>query len=337
MSSHEVICVREPRPGVHGSGSPRLLDQVGLALRARHYSPRTEKAYVGWIRRFILFHGKRHPAELCAPEVNAFLTKLAVEDHVSASTQTEALSAILFLYRHVLNVDLGDLEIVRARRPQHLPVVLTRQEVTSILNHLAGTKWLIAACMYGTGMRLNECLNLRVHDCDFSNRQIVIRRGKGAKDRYTMLPEAIASPLQEHLKAVRAIHRCDIDAGWGRVVLPEALDRKYPRAGGEWRWQWVFPQAKRWRNKATGEQGRHHMDPSLVQSAIKQAVADAGVTKRATCHTLRHSFATHLLEDGYDIRTVQELLGHKDVKTTMIYTHVLNRGPNAVRSPLDKS
>lgn len=315
---------------------PKLLDQLREALRSRHYSRRTEQTYCLWVRRYIHFHNVRHPAEMAEPEINAFLTHLAVKLRVSASTQNQALSALLFLYRHVLGQQIGDLgEVIRARKPKRLPVVMTRAEVKAVLGCLRGDKWLVASLMYGAGLRLMECLRLRVQDIDFSRNEITVRDGKGGKDRITMLPESLKMPLSDHLRRVKAIHKKDRDSGWGRVQMPKALDRKYPNAPIDWRWQWVFPQETRWANTKTGEEGRHHMDESLVQRAVKDAVANAGLTKRATCHTFRHSFATHLLEGGYDIRTVQELLGHKDVKTTMIYTHVLNRGPAGVRSPVD--
>jgi integron integrase len=312
------------------------MEQIRQALRSRHYSPRTEQAYIHWVRQFIFHHHVRHPAKMAEPEINAFLTHLAVERKVSASTQNQALSALLFLYRHVLGRPIGDLgEVIRARKPTRLPVVMTRDEVKSVLDRLNGDKWLMASLLYGTGMRLMECLRLRVQDIDFTRNEVLVRDGKGAKDRITMLPESLKAPLREHLAKVKAIHEQDLADGWGRVQLPTALERKYPNAPIDWRWQWVFPQEKRWTNPETREQGRHHIDESLVQKAIRAAVTGAGLTKRATCHTFRHSFATHLLEGGYDIRTVQELLGHNDVKTTMIYTHVLNRGPSGVRSPVD--
>lgn len=315
---------------------PRLLDQVRAALKSRHYSERTAKAYVHWIRRYIHFHNKRHPDQMAEPEINAFLTHLAVEAKVSASTQNQALSALLFMYRHVLRREVDELgEVVRARKSRRLPVVLSRDEVKQVLDHLSDDKWLIAALLYGSGLRLTECLRLRVQDIDFGRHEIQVRDGKGSHDRVTMLPTSLERPLKEHLRQVQASHRRDLADGWGRVELPQALERKYVNAATDWRWQWVFPQVKRWRNPQTGQQGRHHMDPSLVQKAVTQAVRRAGLTKRATCHTFRHSFATHLLADGYDIRTVQELLGHKDVRTTMIYTHVLNRGGKGVRSPVD--
>jgi len=313
------------------------MDRVRDALRVRRYSIRTERSYCGWIRRYILFHGKRHPLEMGEREINAFLTDLAVRGRVSASTQNQALSALLFLYRHVLGREVGDLSgVVRARKPRRLPVVLTREEVRALLENLPDDKRMMASVMYGSGLRLMECLRLRVQDLDFSGGRILVRDGKGGKDRRTMLPESLSVPLQEHLMRVKALHEKDLKEGWGRVPLPGALDRKYRHGPKEWRWQWVFPQETRWRNSATGEQGRHHMDPSLIQKAVKEAANRAGISKRATTHTFRHSFATHLIEAGYDIRTVQELLGHKDVSTTMIYTHVLNRGGMGVKSPLDR-
>jgi integron integrase len=327
--------VATPRPA-GGPGGPKLLDQLREALRSRYYSRRTEQTYCHWIKRFIYFHNVCHPAEMGEPEINAFLTHLAVKQKVSASTQNQALSALLFLYRHAIAREVGDLgEVIRARKPTRLPVVMTREEVKAVLGQLTGDKWLMASLMYGAGLRLMECLRLRVQDIDFSRHEILVRDGKGAKDRITMLAESLKTPLQDHLKQVKAIHERDLADGWGRVLMPDALDRKYPNAPKDWRWQWVFPQQHRWRNSRTGEQGRHHVDESLVQKAVRQAVTAARLTKRATCHTFRHSFATHLLEGGYDIRTVQELLGHRDVKTTMIYTHVLNRGPSGVRSPVD--
>jgi integron integrase len=315
---------------------PKLLERLSIALRARHYSPRTERTYRLWVKRFIFFHHVRHPAEMAEPEINAFLTHLAVVERVSASTQNQALAALLFLYRHVIGRGVGDVgHVIRARTPERIPVVLTREEVKAVLAMLAGDKWLMASLMYGAGLRLMECLRLRVQDMDFQRSEIFVRDGKGAKDRVTMLPGSLKVPLMKHLNRVKALHDNDLAEGWGRVQMPFALDRKYPNAPKDWRWQWVFPQENRWRETRTGKEGRHHMDASLLQKAVKEAVLSAGVTKRATCHTFRHSFATHLLESGHDIRTVQELLGHKDVKTTMIYTHVLNRGPGAVQSPAD--
>ncbi len=313
-----------------------LMGQMHAALRARHYGRRTEQAYSLWVRRFIRFHGVRHPTQMGEREINAFLTHLAVDEHVSASTQNQALAALLFLYRHVLGRQVGELgDVVRARKPARLPVVLTRDEVKAVLAHLTGDEWLMASLMYGTGLRLTECLRLRVQDIDFSRGQITVRDGKGGKDRVTMLPQSLKAPLQTHLKTVKRLHEHDLAAGWGRVQLPDALERKYPKAPTDWRWQWAFPQERRWKNGRTGEQGRHYVHETILQRAVKNAVAEAGVVKRASCHTLRHSFATHLLEAGYDIRTIQELLGHKDVRTTMIYTHVLDRGGLGVRSPVD--
>jgi integron integrase len=318
------------------SQPPKLLDRLAEALRSRHYSRRTEQAYRHWVKRFIFFHNVRHPAEMAEPEINAFLTHLAVKERVSASTQTQALCALVFLYRHIIGYQVGNLgEIIRARKPTRVPVVMTREEVKAVLTNLSGDRWLMASLMYGAGLRLTECLRLRVQDIDSSRNEILVRDGKGAKDRITVLPESLKVPLQDHLRTVKAIHERDLAEGFGRVQLPMALDRKYPNAPKDWRWQWVFPQGHRWINPVTREQGRHHIDESLVQKAVRDAVTRAGLTKRATCHTFRHSFATHLLESGYDIRTVQELLGHNDVKTTMIYTHVLNRGAAGVRSPMD--
>jgi integron integrase len=316
--------------------APKLLTQVRYALRSRHYSKRTEETYLLWIRRFIFFHNVRHPKEMAEREVNQFLTHLAIKERVSASTQNQALSALLFLYRYVLDRPLGQLgEVIRARKSKRLPVVLTRDEVKAVLRRLGGEQRLVALLMYGTGMRLMECLRLRVKDVDFGSDEILIRQGKGDKDRRTMLPEKVKAPLQQHLERVKKIHARDLADGFGRVTLPYALTRKYPNASTDWGWQFAFPQLKRWVNTEAGEQGRHHIDESIIQKAIKTAVRAAGISKPATSHSLRHSFATHLLQDGYDIRTIQDLLGHKDVKTTMIYTHVLNRGGRGVRSPAD--
>ncbi len=336
--SRDVIPASMPPSMVSPSSGhqPKLLDRLRDALRSRHYSRRTEQSYCQWVKRFIFFHNVRHPADMAEPEINAFLTHLAVKEKVSASTQNQALSALLFLYRHVLGRPLGDLgAVVRARRPTRLPVVLTRQEVKALLGQLQGDRWLMASLMYGAGLRLMECLRLRVHDVDLAVGQIVVRDGKGFKDRVTMLPEAVQPPLRDHLANVKKTHERDLVAGYGRVQLPYALARKYPNAAAEWGWQFLFPQEKRWVNPRTAAQGRHHVDPAILQRVVKAAAAKIGTAKHATCHTLRHSFATHLLEDGYDIRTIQELLGHKDVKTTMIYTHVLNRGGKGVRSPVD--
>jgi len=314
----------------------RLLDRMQGALRSRHYSRRTEQAYCLWAKRYILFHGGVHPAEMGDSEVNEYLTYLAVNEKVASSTQNQALAGIKFLYRHVLLKPLGDVEpVIHARKPRHLPVVMTRQEVKAVLGALHGDEWLMAALMYGTGMRLMECLRLRVLDIDFAENQLTIRDGKGGKDRVTMLPQSLKQPLHVHLKRVSELHTKDLADGWGRVELPNSLSRKYPNAAAEWGWQWVFPQQNRWRDSATGRQGRHHVHPTILQRAVRSASRQAGVVKHVGCHTFRHSFATHLLDGGYDIRTIQELLGHKDVKTTMVYTHVLNRGGHGVSSPID--
>ena len=316
---------------------PRLLVRVRAAIRTRHYSRRTEDAYIHWIRRFVRFHGMRHPAGLGERDVARFLTSLAVDGGVSASTQNQALSALLFLYDAVLGRPLGFCDgLVRAKGSKRLPVVLTRDEVRAVLGATRGTPALVAALLYGSGLRLLEALQLRVKDVDFGRREIVVRGGKGDRDRVTMLPEVIVAPLGRHLEAVRASHQRDLARGAGRVELPGGIDRKYPRASAEWRWQWVFPATREYVDPATGERRHHHLHETVVQRAVRDAVQRAGITKRATCHSLRHSFATHLLEDGYDIRTVQELLGHRDVSTTMIYTHVLNRGGRGVRSPADR-
>jgi integron integrase len=315
---------------------PRLLDQVRDRIRLKHYSYRTELQYVGWIKRFILFHGKRHPTELGGPEVEAFLSHLATDRDVAAATQNQALAAILFLYKHVLGVELPWLDgVVRAKRPQRLPVVLSRDEVRSVLSHLTGTPWLVAGLLYGSGLRLLEALRLRVKDVDLEHPQITVRDGKGGKDRVTVLPAGLLEPLSVHLAKVRSQHEEALRLDYAGVELPFALARKYPRAHLEWGWQYVFPAPHPSRDPRSGAWRRHHLFPDIVQRQVRQAVHRAGITKPASCHTFRHCFATHLLESGYDIRTVQELLGHSDVKTTMIYTHVLNRGGRGVRSPLD--
>ena len=316
---------------------PKLLDRLREALRARHYSRRTEQTYCHWVKRFIFFHKVRHPAEMAEPEINAFLTHLAVEEKVSASTQNQALSALLFLYRHVIGCEVGDLgKVIRARKPARLPVVMTRDEVKAVLSNLSDDKWLMASLIYGAGLRLMECLRLRVQDIDFARNEILVRDGKGAKDRITMLPESLKAPLQACLKkkARRSMRKTWPKAG-GAFKCPERSTANIPMRPGEWRWQWVFPQENRWKNTMTGEEGRHHTHETILQRAVKEAVRNAGIVKHAGCHTFRHSFATHLLEAGYDIRTIQELLGHKDVSTTMIYTHVLNKGGHGVRSPVD--
>ena len=317
---------------------PKLLDQVREQIRLRHYSIRTEAVYLEWVKRYIRFHKYRHPQEMGAPEVEAFLSDLAVRRDVSASTQNQALSAILFLYKQVLQIELPWMDgVIRARRPQRLPVVLTREEVASVLAQLDGTLWLIASLLYGSGMRLMEVLRLRVKDVEFARLEILIRDGKGQKDRVTMLPRKLAAPLELHLQRVRALHEQDLREGYGRANLPHALARKYPNAAAEWGWQFVFPSVNRSEDPRSGGIFRHHLHEKTIQRAVRNAVRRVGLHKPATPHTLRHSFATHLLESGQDIRTVQELLGHSDVKTTQIYTHVLNRGGLGVLSPLDRT
>lgn len=317
--------------------APRLLEQVRDRLRVKHYSLRTEQAYVGWIRRFILANGKRHPREMGGGEVEAFLTRLATHGEVAAGTQNQALAALLFLYREVLGQELPWMDnVVRAKRPRRLPVVLTREEVRCLLAQMQGRDWLMAGLLYGTGMRLMECLRLRVKDVDFTRRDIIVREGKGNKDRHVPLPQALESALQDQMASARLLHRTDLAAGFGAAWLPHALARKYPNAAREWGWQYVFPASQRSFDPRSGVERRHHLDEKVLQRAIQRARIAAAIHKPATCHTLRHSFATHLIEDGYDIRTVQELLGHKDVSTTQIYTHVLNRGGRGVLSPLDR-
>ena len=319
------------------SSPPKLLEQVRAHLRVKHYSIRTERSYVDWIKRFIWFHGKRHPKDMGAPELEAYLSHLAVERNVSASTQNQAKSALLFLYRDVLGIELNWLEnVTQAKAPKRLPVVLTQAEAQQVLMQLEGTLGLMAALLYGSGLRLMECVRLRVKDIEFSQHEIVVREGKGNKDRVTMLPTSLAEPLRRHLDKVKALHMRDLAEGHGEVYLPNALARKYPKAGREWGWQYVFPSRVLSTDPRSGVVRRHHADEKALQRAMKKAVAEAGIVKPATPHSLRHSFATHLLTSGYDIRTVQELLGHKDVSTTMIYTHVLNKGGRGVMSPLDR-
>lgn len=316
---------------------PRLLDQLRHQARFRHYSYRTEQAYVGWVRRFIIFHQKRHPAKMGAAEVEAFLSYLASERNVAAATQAQALSAVLFLYKAVLKIELPWLEnIVRATRPRRLPVVLTTTEARGVIGHIEGTQWLIASLLYGSGLRVLEALRLRVKDVDLQFQQLTVRDGKGGKDRVTMLPTSLIAPLTVHLARVKEQHDLATARGFGGVELPFALERKYPRAHLDWAWQYVFPSAYPSTDPRSGVRRRRHMLESRVQRAVRAAARRAGVMKPVSPHTFRHSFATHLLEAGYDIRTVQELLGHKDVSTTQIYTHVMQKGANAVRSPLDR-
>jgi len=325
-----------PSPPNTAPPKPRLLDRVRAEIRTRHYSFSTEKAYVGWIRRYIFFHGKRHPNEMGSAEVTHFLSTLASRDHVSASTQNQAFSALLFLYREVLRRPLSGLEAtVRAKRPPRLPLVLTRDEVASVLRHLQGRPWLMASLMYGAGLRVKECLRLRIKDVDFGRTQIAVHDGKGRKDRDTCLPARPVEALKAHIARLHQQHEVESAAGLGAVTLPGALAKKYPSACREWAWQWLFPAARLYTDPGTGQKWRHHIHESAIQRVFKTAMRATGVAKPATCHTLRHSFATHLLEAGYDIRTIQELLGHSDVSTTMIYTHVLNRGGMGVKSPLD--
>lgn len=330
------VLAREHAPA--RAGGPRLLDRVRQTMRARHYSPRTERAYVGWIRRFIVFSGRRHPDDMGAPEVTRFLSTLATRRHVSASTQKQALSALLFLYKEVLGRKLAWLDdIVRPKPAVRLPLVLSREEVAAVLGHLHGTRWLMASLLYGSGLRLLECCHLRVKDVDLGRGELTVRDGKGHKDRVTLLPDTLRGPLAAHLAQVRRQHEEDIRTGAGSVELPYALQVKYPRAAWDWSWQWVFPATRYYVDRETGLRRRHHLHESVLQRAVKDAVRAAGISKPASCHAFRHAFATHLLEDGYDIRTIQELLGHSDVSTTMVYTHVRNRGGRGVRSPLDRA
>jgi integron integrase len=335
-SRENQVIIPAPVAGEVQPPPRKLLDRVRDAIRVKHYSYQTEKTYVQWIRRYILFNNTRHPSEMGSAEVNAFLTHLAVDENVAASTQNQALCAILFLYKHVLQQDLDlCLDTVRAKRPRNLPTVLTVEEVLAIIQNLAGVYQLLVKLLYGSGMRLNEALQLRVKDVDFSQQQIAIRDSKGMESRVTMLPKSIVNDIQVHLHGVKHLHHQDLDKGYGSVFLPFALERKYPKACREWIWQYVFPSSHLSKDPRSEAIRRHHLHESGLQKAIKQAVRLAKIEKRVGCHTFRHSFATHLLQNGYDIRTVQELLGHKDVKTTMIYTHVLNRGGRGVVSPLD--
>lgn len=315
---------------------PRLLDLVREEIQTRHYSRRAEKAYIHWIKQFIFFYGKRHPDAMGACEISAFVSDLATRRKVSASTQNQALSALLFLYKRVLRREIDDLELVRAKRPTRVPLVLSRREVDAVLEHLEGPKGVMARLLYGSGLRLLECCRLRVKDADLERRELIVRDGKGAKDRVTILPEGLVKPLAYQIRRARSLHDRDLRQGAGFVELPYALDKKYPTAPRDWGWQWVFPATRLYHHRESGQRRRHFLHESALQRAVRQAVLASGIPKPASCHTFRHSFATHLLEDGYDIRTIQELLGHKDLQTTMIYCHVLNRGGRGVRSPLDK-
>jgi len=317
--------------------SPRLLDAVREVMRVHHYSISTEKSYIQWIKRYIYFHNKRHPKEMGGDEITAYLTHLAVVRNVSASTQNQALNALLFLYKRVLKTELPWMEnVVRAKRPKRLPVVFTRQEVKSVLAQFEGTRWLIFSLMYGCGLRILECLRLRIKDIDFHYKQIVIRDAKGGKDRVTLLPDSLVEPIRNHMVRVKELHTQDLNAGFGSVYLPHSLERKYPNACREWGWQFLFPSNNISTDPRSKIKRRHHVYEKTLQRKMKQAIRNAGIIKPASSHTLRHSFATHLLEDGYDIRTVQELLGHKDVKTTQIYTHVMGKGCNGVKSPFER-
>ena len=325
-----------PPPAQKPPAQPKLLDRVRHAIRARHYSPRTEQAYVHWIRRYIFFHGLRHPAEMGKPELTAFLSHLAVRERVSASTQTQALSALVFLYRNVLDGEIGLLEgVVRAKRPARLPVVLTRDEARRLFANMDGVVLVACRLLYGSGLRLLECLHLRVKDIEFDRNEITVRDGKGQKDRVTMLPASCKQPLLDHLAKVRRLHEDDLRQGLGRAPLPGALARRYPNVDRQWGWQYVFPASSHYTDRHTGVRHRHHLHETVVQKRMGEAVRLAKIVKPATPHSLRHSFATELLRTGHDIRTIQELLGHSDISTTMIYTHVLNRGGRGVQSPVD--
>ena len=336
-SSHHRRGAASVKPAGLAAGEPRLIEQVRDRMRRLGLATRTEEAYVGWIRRFILAHGKRHPRDMGAREVESFLTVLATRGQVAAATQNQALAALLFLYRQVLGIDLPWMdEIRRAKRPERVPLVLGREEVRAVLAEMRGPTWLMASLLYGSGLRLLECLRLRIQDVDFGRREITVRNGKGGKDRRTMLPAGLVEPLLGQVVEARRTHARDLAGGNGEVWLPNALARKFPNAARETGWQYVFPAASRSMDPRDGCIRRHHMGETVLQRAVRAAVRAAGISKPASCHTLRHSFATHLLEAGYDIRTIQELLGHSDVATTQIYTHVLNRGGNAVLSPLDR-
>jgi integron integrase len=315
----------------------KLVDQIRNVIRMKHYSLSTEKTYIGWVKRYLVFHAMRHPRDMGVSDIEAFLSYLAVKEKVSASTQNQAFNALLFLYRDVLHIELNEtIQAMRAKKPSRIPLVMTRKEVAGVLAALDGTQRLMASMLYGCGLRLMECCRLRVKDIDFAMHQITIFDGKGHKDRAVMLPDRLEGSLNEQLKRAKLLHTQDLSLGYGRVYMPFALERKYPQASKQWGWQYVFPTHELTKDPRSNVLRRHHVHPSTVQRALKKAVILAGMTKPVHCHTFRHSFATHLLEDGYDIRTVQELLGHKDINTTMIYTHVMQRGAGAVKSPLDR-
>jgi integron integrase len=315
---------------------PKLLQRVSLAISTRHYSPKTEEAYLHWIKQFIYYHQKKHPKEMGEIHINEFLTHLATEKKVSASTQNQALAALLFLYKNVLDIALNPIEsFIRAKKPKRLPTVLSTEEIRILLNQLSGDKWIIASLLYGSGMRLMECLQLRIQDFDFARNTLIIHHGKGGKDRFATLPRSVQAPLKKHLEKVQEIHTQDLAAGWGKTLLPHSISNKNTTLATHWPWKWAFPQTHRWSNTETKAQGRHHLDPSLIQKAIKEASTLAGISKRVSCHTLRHSYAAHLLESGVDIRTIQQLLGHQDIKTTMIYIHAQTQGPLGIQSPMD--
>jgi len=320
----------------HLSYKPKLLDQVRAAIRTKHYSIRTEESYVNWIKKFILFHNKRHPKEMGEKEINAFLTHLAVNKKVAASTQNQALCAIIFLYKHVLKIEIGNLgEMVWAKKPKRLPTVFSKKEAEKVLSQLSGMNWIMAYLLYGSGLRLNECIKLRVCEIDFDYKQVIVRNAKGNKDRVTMLPEKVIDPLKTQLIKTKKLHEKDLTLGYGSVYLPYALERKFPNAAKEWKWQHVFPATQISTDPRTGILRRHHIYETVLQKAVKTAVRKAGITKHAGCHTFRHSFATHLLERGESIRSIQELLGHNDVKTTQIYTHIVDINKLGIKSPAD--
>jgi len=328
--------MQEISPQQNNDQSPKLLEQARGVLRAKHYSLKTEQSYINWMKRYVLFHNKRHPKDMGEAEINQFLTYLAVKENVAASTQNQALCAIVFLYKEIIGRDVDDLgKVIRAKKPKRLPIVLTVEEVRLIMHQLTGVPWLMVNMLYGAGLRQAECLRLRVQDIDFSYSQITVRAGKGDKDRFTMLPQLVKEPLKRHLEKVKHLHDMDLARGFGQVFLPTAIEKKYTNAAKEWAWQYVFPARELSVDPRSGIKRRHHQGEWVLQREIKQARIKAGLTKRISSHTFRHSFATHLLQNGYDIRTVQDLLGHNDVRTTMIYTHVIQQGGQGVRSPAD--